>query len=160
MKSLILKNSLFLCLLFAIGVQAQTSESATKTMATIDSTSKELPPMANMPIMTFDKKTINFGQLKTGDKPEVVYNFINTGDKDLDILIVSGCDCTELDWTRTTVKPGEKGFIKAIFHTDETEEEDHKRQLKKPIDIILKQNHPANDYPIVEVLDFEAFIID
>ena len=160
MKSFILKYSLLLCLFAAVNSQAQVSETPAKAISTTDTLTQDLPNVANMPIMTFDKKTVSLGQLKTGDKPEVMYNFTNTGDTDLDILIVSGCDCTELDWTRKTVKPGETGFIKAIFYTEEIENEDHKKQLKKPIDIILKQNHPSNNYPIVETVNFEAFIID
>ncbi len=149
MKSLVIKTALLLSL-FIVNLNAQNAP------ITVVDTAK---PKA-VPVMTFDKKTINFGKIKTGDKPEVIYNFTNTGKKELDILIVSGCDCTELDWTRTTVKPGEKGFIKATFKSDEADEEDHKRPLKKGIDIILKQTDPILDYPIVEELDFEVFIID
>ena len=159
MKVLVLKVTLFLCFSAVFNLTAQSVSN--KTSVAIDTSSQDpLPFMGSMPVMTFDKKTINFGKIKTGDKPEVIYNFTNTGNKELDILIVSGCDCTELDWTRTTVKPGEKGFVKAVFNSENTEDEDHKVQLKKTVDIILKQNHPANDYPLVESLTFEVFIID
>ena len=160
MKSLVLRNTFFLCCL-VVGSNAQ---NAVKT--TLDSTTHSthpqdaLPPMANMPIMTFDKKAINFGKIKAGEKPEVIYHFTNTGDTDLDILIVSSCDCTDLEWTSTTVKPGGKGMIKAVFYSEDIEPADRKKPIKKPIDVILKQNHPANDYPIVEELSFEAIIID
>jgi Protein of unknown function (DUF1573) len=128
---------------------------------TVDTSSQDpLPFTGSMPLMTFDKKTVNFGNIKTGERPEVVFNFTNTGNKELDIEIVSACECTTLEWTKTTVKPGEKGFIKAVFRTDETEWADHKRFLKKAIDIILKQTHPSNDYPLVDTVTFEAFIID
>ena len=160
MKSLVLKNTLLLCLL-VVGLNAQ---NAVKT--TLDSTAltphpqDALPPVAGMPIMTFDKKTVNFGKIKAGAKPEVIYNFTNTGDTDLDILIVSSCDCTDLEWTSTTVKPGGKGMIRAVFYSEDIEPKDRKKPKKKPIDVILKQNHPVNDYPIVEELSFEAIIID
>ena len=157
---MVIKNTFF-CLLLGLGLNAQNAVKQTSdSIAVLTDSQDALPPVANMPIMTFDKKTINFGRIKTGDTPEVMYHFTNTGDTNLDILIVSGCSCTELDWTRTAVKPGEKGFIKAVFYTEEAEKDDHKRPLKKPIDVILKQTHPANDYPIVEELNFEAFIID
>ena len=122
------------------------------------------PPPVNktggMPVMKFDKKTIDFGKIKTGERPEVTYNFTNTGDAPLDIDLVSGCDCTELDWTRSTVQPGEKGFVKATFKSDKAEAEDHKKALKKYVDIVLKQIHPKSGNVLNEALTFEVFIVD
>ncbi len=159
MKIFILKITFFLCLSAIFSLSAQSVPD--KITVTTDSTSQDpLPFTGSMPLMSFDKKTINFGNIKTGDKPEVIYNFTNTGNKDLDIEIVSACECTELEWTQTTVKVGEKGFIKAVFDSEKTEEEDHKKSLKKTIDIILKQTHPSNDYPLVESVSFDVFIID
>jgi hypothetical protein len=117
-------------------------------------------PMKGMPIMTFDKKLVDFGQIKMGDTPSTVYNFTNTGDAPLDIEIITGCDCTELDWTRSTVEPGQKGFVSAKYNSNKAEEEDHKKQLEKFVDIILKQTHPSNGYPLVESLKFKVFIVD
>ncbi len=124
-------------------------------------TPKPAPPTVGaMPVMTFDKKAIDFGKIKTGDRPEVTYNFTNTGNAPLDIDIVSGCDCTELDWTRSTVPPGGKGFIKAIFNSKKAEEEDHKKQLKKYVDIVLKQMHPKSGNVLNASVTFDVFIID
>jgi hypothetical protein len=117
-------------------------------------------PMKGMPIMTFDKKLVDFGKIKMGDTPSTVYNFTNTGDAPLDIEIITGCDCTELDWTRSTVGVGEKGFISAKYNSNKAEEDDHKKQLEKFVDIILKQKHPSNGYPLVESLKFKVFIVD
>ena len=136
MKSLVIKIILFLSF-FTLNLKAQ---SVSKTPSDTTAVAKK----AQVPVMSFDIKTINFGKIKTGERPEAIYSFTNTGNKELDILIVSACDCTELDWTKTTVKPGEKGFVKATFKSDEIEEEDHKKALKKTIDIILKQNDPIN----------------
>jgi hypothetical protein len=117
-------------------------------------------PIKGMPVMTFDKKLVDFGKIKMGETPNTVYTFTNTGDAPLDIDIVTGCDCTELDWTRSTVAPGEKGFISAKYNSNKAEEEDHKKQLEKFVDIILKQTHPSNGYPLVESLKFKVFIVD
>ena len=110
--------------------------------------------------MTFDIKLHDFGTIKMGDKPSITYNFTNTGDIPLNIDIVTGCDCTELDWTRTTVAPGEKGFISARYNSNKAEEDDHKKPLTKFVDIILKETHPSNGYPLVESLKFTVFIAD
>jgi Protein of unknown function (DUF1573) len=117
-------------------------------------------PIKGIPVMTFDKKLVDFGKIKMGETPSTVYTFTNTGDAPLDIDIVTGCDCTELDWTRSTVAPGEKGFISAKYNSNKAEEEDHKKQLEKFVDIILKQTHPSNGYPLVESLKFKVFIVD
>ena len=118
------------------------------------------PAPINMPVIAFDTKTHDFGKIKTGDKPVFTYNFTNKGDKPLNIDIVSGCDCTELEWTTTTVNPGEKGFIRAVFNTTRAEAEDHKKDLKKYIDIVLKETNPKTGYPLVETLTFTTFIVD
>jgi Protein of unknown function (DUF1573) len=117
-------------------------------------------PIKGIPVMTFDKKLFDFGKIKMGDTPSITYTFTNTGNAPLDIDIVTGCDCTELDWTRSTVAVGEKGFISAKYNSNKAEEEDHKKQLEKFVDIILKQTHPSNGYPLVESLKFKVFIVD
>ncbi|MBL7814400.1 MAG: DUF1573 domain-containing protein [Saprospiraceae bacterium] len=142
-----------------------TTKAKTNTeVVKVGTTTSTPPPPVNVtggiPAMKFDKKTIDFGKIKTGDKPEVVYNFTNTGNAPLDIDIVSGCDCTELEWTRTTVQPGEKGFVKAVFNSVKAEAEDHKKPLKKYVDIVLKQIHPKSGGPIAESLTFDVFIVD
>ena len=113
-----------------------------------------------MPVLTFDTKEVHFGNIKTGDKPSHTYNITNTGDMDMDIELVSGCDCTDIDWTRTTIKPGEKGFVKITYNSNRAEPEDHKKPLAKDVTVILKQSYPQNGYPIVDVLKFDTFIID
>ena len=117
-------------------------------------------PIKGMPVMTFDIKLHDFGTIKTGDQPSITYNFTNTGDIPLNIDIVTGCDCTELDWTRTEVAPGGKGFVSAKYNSNKAEPEDHKKQLEKFVDIILKQTHPSNGYPLVESLKFKVLIVD
>ena len=115
-------------------------------------------PADSIPVMSFDTKVYDFGNIKMGDNPEHIYKFKNTGIKNLNIDIVSACDCTELDWTKSTVPPGGTGFVKAIFHTLRTEPEDRKKLLKKTIDIVLKEQTPKNGYPIVESVTFTTFV--
>lgn len=125
-------------------------------------TSEKAPvkEVLNMPVMTFNTKITDFGSIKTGDKPVFTYEFTNTGTQLLDIELVDGCSCTELDWTRTSVKPGEKGFVKALYNTLKAEPEDHKKPLDKSINVVLKQRHPKTDYALFETLTFKVIIID
>jgi hypothetical protein len=129
-------------------------------VAVVQKDSTPVKPKLGMPVLTFDTKEVHFGNIKTGDKPTFTYNITNTGDTDMDIELVSGCDCTDIDWTRTTIKPGEKGFVKITYNSNRAEPEDHKKPLVKDVTVILKQSYPQNGYPIVDVLKFDTFIID
>ena len=68
--------------------------------------------------MTFDQESIPLGKMKKGDKKTFDYVFTNTGTEVIEIEIVSGCDCTTLDWTRKPIKPGEKGKVNVIFDSN------------------------------------------
>jgi Protein of unknown function (DUF1573) len=114
----------------------------------------------DMPVMTFETKTHQFGKVKIGEKPIFTYIFTNTGNKPLNILMVSGCDCSDLDWSRETIEPKGKGFLKLTFNTLRLEKEEYARPLKKYIDIVLKEQYPNKDYPIAESLTFEIEIIN
>ncbi len=184
MKSFVLQMSFFLCLFGVVSISAQstavkktttkkTCTPSKKTMKPVKTTSdagvktpkQDVPPppvntTGGIPIMVFDKTTIDFGKIKTGERPTVTYNFTNTGTAPLDIDIVSGCDCTDLEYTRATVQPGEKGFVTATFKSDKAEAEDHKKPLKKYVDIVLKQIHPKSGGPISASLTFFVHIID
>ena len=140
-------------------VIVKTNENVVKA-GTATATSAPPAPIKGMPVMTFDIKLHDFGTIKMGDKPSITYNFTNTGDIPLNISIVTGCDCTELDWTRTEIAPGGKGFVSAKYNSNKAEAEDHKKQLEKFVDIILKETHPTNGYPLVESLKFKVFIAD
>ena len=166
----VLKSLMFLALMMPFMVQAQTTKPASPSKSTKKELSKKKPqptvPVAaatkgeSKPVMTFSTKYVNFGKIKTGDKPSQTFEFTNTGNADLDIDIVSGCDCTELDWTRSTVKPGQKGYIKAIFNTVKAEKDDHKKPLTKYVDVVLKQVNAKNNAPWAESVKFDVFIVD
>ena len=178
MKSKLFKCLIAMMLMMPFGLIAQSS-TTTKTTTTKKATTTKKPvkkkttstasktktttpaaPAEKMPVMTFASKFTDFGKVKTGDMPTMTYEFTNTGNMPLDIEICTGCECTEIDWTKTTVQPGEKGFVKAVFNTVKAEQEDHKKQLTKYVDIILKQSHPKSGYPLVESVKFDVFIVD
>ena len=156
MKNKLLKFSLVLCLFSVSILRGQTAATkATETPAT-----NEVKAAPIIPVMTFDKKFHDFGNIKTGDSPSLVFTFTNTGNAPLDIAQITGCDCTEYDWTRTTVGVGEKGFVSIKYHSSKEEPEEHKKKLDKYADIILKQVHPINGYALGESLKFNVFIVD
>ena len=46
----------------------------------------------------------------------ITYNFTNTGDKPLVISkVTSSCGCTEVDWTKSPIPAGGKGYGNSRF---------------------------------------------
>jgi len=71
-----------------------------------------------VPIMTFDRREYDFGNIKDGDIVETVFNFENTGKMDLVITNASAsCGCTIPEWPKHPIKPGEKASIKVKFNS-------------------------------------------
>ena len=91
---------------------------------------------------------IDLGQIREGEKRRLVYEFINTGNKELEIDLVTACQCTEISWPDEPIQPGESGKIVAIFDSSEME-----GSVTKTMDII------ANTNPIVVEAKFSVEII-
>jgi hypothetical protein len=105
--------------------------------------------------LRFDKKIVDLGSVNKGDKREMSYSFMNTGNQPIEIELVTSCECTTLDWPQFKVfKPGEKGMIKAVF--DSTEKEIGETT---DVEIILKQHDPKTRNPIVYIVQYKFAII-
>ena len=106
--------------------------------------------------MTFDHTFFDFGKVKKGEKRTHVFPFKNTGDEDLVIEFVSGCECTELEWPEyKKIKPGESDQIKATFDST-TEEGD----VTKTIDILLEHIDPKTGYQLILDLKYRAVVYE
>lgn len=97
----------------------------------------------------FHNPQINLGEIKRGDKRSMEFNFTNTGTEALQIEIVSGCECTTLDWPRLPIKPGDSGIITAIF--DSTEKE--KSEIVD-IDIYFENIDPETKHPMFKMVQY------
>ncbi len=104
--------------------------------------------------LKFDKEHHQLGDVTKGEKKTFKYNFENTGTETIEIEIVSGCDCTTLDWTRGPIKVGEKGIIDVIFDSTEKEASE-----TVDVDIYLKNINPKSDSPYLIVLDYTFDLI-
>jgi peptidoglycan-associated lipoprotein len=104
--------------------------------------------------LKFDKENITLGKVTKGEKREFKYKFENTGSETIEIEIVSGCDCTTLDWTRGPIKVGEKGVIDVIFDSTEKEASE-----TVDVDIYLKNINPKSNSPYLIVLDYSFELI-
>lgn len=99
--------------------------------------------------LTFEKENLQLGEVKKGEKRTFQYTFTNTGTETVEISIVSGCDCTTLDWTRGEIKTGQKGIIDVIFDSTEKEASE-----TVDVDMYLKNINPKSDAQYLFVLDY------
>lgn len=74
--------------------------------------------IAQTAVVTFEKNTHDFGQIKEQDgTATVVFSFKNTGDAPLVInRVQASCGCTTPSWTREPVLPGQSGNITAAYN--------------------------------------------
>lgn len=73
----------------------------------------------NGPVITFEKKVHDFGDIYQGDKVEETFKFTNTGNEPLIITNVQvTCGCTTpKGWPRDPIAPGQKGELTVAFNS-------------------------------------------
>jgi hypothetical protein len=104
-KNKSMKKYLFLAMVFAFAGQAFAQE--TKA-------AKE-----DGPVITWDKKTHDFGDIYQGDKVEHTFYFTNTGNEPLlitNVQVTCGCT-TPKGWPRDPIPPGGKGELSISFNS-------------------------------------------
>ena len=72
-------------------------------------------------VAEFESTVHDFGDIFIANGP-VSHSFTvkNISSKDMTVLsVVSSCGCTDVDWTRTAIKPGKTGQISATYSNDE-----------------------------------------
>lgn len=72
-------------------------------------------------VVRMDKTVYDFGDILVSDGPVTAsFTATNISDKAMVIYnVVSSCGCTDVEWTREPVKPGESGTIKVTYKNDE-----------------------------------------
>jgi hypothetical protein len=100
-----MKKYFFMIVLLGLGLQG---------FAQVTSAAKP-----NGPVITFEKKTHEFGDMVQGDKVEETFRFTNTGNEPLIITNVQvTCGCTTpKGWPRDPIAPGGKAEITVGFNS-------------------------------------------
>lgn len=101
------------------------------------------------PRLEFDRTFHDLGEVERGQTPEFEYKFTNKGTEDLLIEIVTGCECTELDWPVEAIAPGEKGVIRAKLLSADKETDG---QHNFDIDVV------SNTEQLSHLLEYRAII--
>jgi hypothetical protein len=98
---------------------------------------------------TFITTEIDLGEIVRGESRDTVFTFTNTGSEDLVIEIASGCECTELDWTRGKIAPGEEGVINVHFDSTTKEYEE-----VIEVDVNFENTNPETGGPYFRILEY------
>jgi len=141
MTKIIYTTILLLALVSCDQKSRETKNLNTSAIETDQTSNKE-------PIISFDKKTWDFGTITDGEVVEHTFRFKNTGTSDLVISSASAsCGCTIPNWPKEPIAPGEKGEIKVEFNSN-----GKKDMVTKDITIL------ANTNPVKTILQIKVFV--
>lgn len=105
--------------------------------------------ITGLPVLQFDKRELELGEVAKGDTRSFDYTFTNVGKVPAKIMLIQACDCTTYDHNNAkTYQPGESGTIKITFDSKDKDEDE-----TITIDIFLEQND-KNDAPILEMVEY------
>jgi len=104
--------------------------------------------------LTFKTSSIDIGTVKRGEKKEMVYEFTNAGKEDVEIELVSSCECTTIDYPRGIIKVGQSAKLEVVFDSTEKEESE-----TVDIDVILKNIDPDTESQIMYFLNY-TFVLE
>ena len=72
------------------------------------------------PMFKFTEETHDFGVVKRGPAAPHTFEFTNVGTEPIIVMNVTpSCGCTNVDWSKNPVLPGQKGFIQLSLKTEE-----------------------------------------
>jgi hypothetical protein len=103
------------------------SKAATKTVTTAPVVAPVAPAAVAAPAavqapqtpsqLKWEKETHEFGTIEQGKPVSYEFTFTNTTNKDVTLTNVkASCGCTATNYTKTAVKPGEKGTVTATYN--------------------------------------------
>ncbi len=98
----------------------------------------------------FATTTHDFGQFKEEAGPQTFsFDFTNSGSEDILVTrVAASCGCTTPEWTKSPVKPGEKGYVKVTY-----DPRNRPNKFKKSVTVF------TNSKPTVSVLIVEGDVI-
>lgn len=139
------------------GPDRQSSPGVTPTTDTISemSTLHGMSPeeIAGLPILQFDKRKLDLGSVKRGERRTFSYTFTNEGKVAAKIMLIQACECTTIDHDNSKVYgPGEQGTLNVTF---DSETKDAPETIG--IDIFLEQSTP-NGRPVIEMVEYNFSI--
>jgi hypothetical protein len=72
----------------------------------------------NVPAISFDTQSKDFGKVLEGEKLKYVFRFVNKGTQTLEVQsVVSSCGCTSTLLSKKSIKAGQDGQIEVVVDT-------------------------------------------
>lgn len=105
-------------------------------------------------LLEFEDRELDLGDVNHGDVIKSSFPFTNISQDTVYIDLVSSCECTDTDWPRNPILPGEKGAIKITFNSEMKEESE-----TVDVDIYLLNEDPATGNPMAEYLTYKYNLI-
>lgn len=103
--------------------------------------------------VTWDKKMVDLGKVKKGEKRTTFFEFTNTSGGDIQVDIVDACECTKVDFPRGVIKPGGKGRLDVVF---DSTEKDAAETIG--INVVFKQTDAAGN-PRIEMVEYKFDLV-
>jgi hypothetical protein len=97
---------------------AQVKEAKAESLKTIEAptASVNATPIPKQSLIKWDKEIHDFGDIDKGKPVTYDFSFTNTTNETILITAVKpSCGCTAANYTKTPIKPGEKGMVSARF---------------------------------------------
>ena len=139
-------TAILICLGMAVVACSSKQEKIDTDLINNPATPEGVDDKVARPILTFDEVEHDFGALKEGEIVSYTYTFTNTGNANLIISsVIPGCGCTVADFTKTPIRPNQKGEVAIAFNS-----KDKKGMQRKRVSV------QANTYPAETVLWFTA----
>ncbi|MCC7504155.1 MAG: DUF1573 domain-containing protein [Saprospiraceae bacterium] len=115
--------------------------------------SQPAAPAAPAAFVSWDKKMVELGPVKKGEKRTMFFEFTNPGTENVQIDVVAACDCTTVDYPRGVIAPGQKARLDVIFDSKEKEESE-----TIDIDVIFKNTDAAGN-PRIERVSYKYELV-
>jgi peptidoglycan-associated lipoprotein len=106
-------------------------------------------PAPKVAFVQWDKKMVDLGKVKKGEKKSLFYEFTNTFTEDIQIEIVDACDCTKVEFPRGKIAPGAKGRLDVVFNSAD-------KDADETIGInVIFTNVGSDGNPRIEVVEYK-----
>ncbi|WP_235292103.1 DUF1573 domain-containing protein [Portibacter lacus] len=96
----------------------------------------------SVPEIKIYNNNIDLGEVKKGEVKELEFTIENVGNADLEIEIITTCHCTELEYSKEPLAPGQMAVIKAKYNSGLKEE---LREYREVINIISNVEHIVDE---------------
>lgn len=106
-------------------------------------------PSTPPPFVTWDKKMVDLGKVKKGEKRTMFFELTNTSGQEILIEIVDACECTKVDFPRGPIAAGAKGRFEVVFDSSEKDADE-----TIGITIVFRETDAAGN-PRIESLEYK-----